>query len=59
MKTKTEQAIEFAGKAAALRAEVDATDQVTDETEHLALVGELYSLLGEAYATEAVEEGDG
>jgi len=59
MKTKTEQAIEFAGKAAALRQEVDATDQVTAETEHLALVGEFYSLLGEAFATEAVEEGDG
>ncbi|GEM_PF-3805609 len=56
MKTKTEQAIAFGAKAAALRKEVDATDQVTAETDHLALVSEFYSLLGGTFATEAAEE---
>ncbi|MBI1682351.1 hypothetical protein [Caulobacter hibisci] len=55
-KSKIEQAIVYGAKAAALRQEVDATDQVTDETEHLALVGEFYGLLSETFATEAGEE---
>ncbi|MBO9710539.1 MAG: hypothetical protein J7521_20250 [Caulobacter sp.] len=56
---KIEQAIVYGAKAAALREEIEATDQVTDDTEHLALVGEFYSLLGETFLAEAAEEEDG
>jgi len=55
-KTKIEEAIDYGAKAAALRQEVDASDDMTDETEHLALVAAFYGAVSEAFVEDAAEE---
>ena len=52
MKMKIEEAIGYGAKAAALRQEVDASDDMTDETEHLALVAAFYETVSEAMLDE-------
>lgn len=50
--TKIEDAISYGAKAAALREEINASDDMTDETEHLAQVAALYGLISEAMLDE-------
>lgn len=56
MKKPIEEAIDYGVKAAALREEVNASDDMTEETEHLALVAAFYGAVSEAFVEDAVEE---
>lgn len=58
MKKPIEEAIDYSAKAAALREEVNASDDMTDETEHLALVAAFYGAVSEAFVEDAVEGED-
>jgi len=56
MKKPIEEAIDYGAKAVALREEVNASDDLTDETEHLALVATFYEAVSEAFVEDAAEE---
>lgn len=57
MKKPIEEAIDYGAKAAALREEVNASDDMTDETEHLALVAAFYGAVSEAFVEDVAEGG--
>lgn len=56
MKKPIEEAIDYGAKAAALREEVNTSDELTEETEHLALVAAFYETVSEAFVEDAAED---